>query len=84
MIVETLNSEVVEQPALGVMLKKYFTEPVYQKIGRARALNFNPNFVNRPGCCRICNEVRQRARGIFKHLRKSGTKSFESNVGGVL
>ena len=36
MIVKTLNSEIVEQPALGVMLEKNFTKPVYQKIGRVK------------------------------------------------
>ena len=83
-IVETLNSEVMEQPALGVMLIKNFTEPVYQKIGQVRALNFNPNFVNWLNRCCVCNQVRQRQRGILKHLRKHGAKSFKSNIGGVL
>ena len=84
MIVETFNSEVVEQPALGIMLIKNFTEPVYQKIGRVRALNFNPNFFNWLNSCRVRNQVSQRPRGIFKHLRKHGAESFKSNVGGVL
>src|SRR5512146_919980 len=84
MIVETFNSEVVEQSALGVMLKKNFTKPVYQKIGRVRALNFNPNFVNWLDRCRVRNEVRQRTRSILKHLRKNGAECFKPNVGGVL
>jgi len=84
MIVETFNSEVVEQASLGIMLIKNFTEPVYQKIGQVRALNFNVNCFNWPDCCRVRNQVRQRPRGVLKHLRKRGTESFKSNVGSVL
>ena len=84
MIAETFNSEVAEQAAFGVMLVKNFTEPVYQKIRRVRALNFNPNFVNWLDRCRVRNQMRHRPGGVLKHLRKRGAESFKSNVGGVL
>ena len=84
MIVETFNSEVVEQPALGVMLKKNFTEPVYQKIGRVRALNFNPDLVRWLDRRRVRNQMRHGKGSVHKHFRKRGSEGFKSNVGSVL
>ena len=84
MIVKTFNPEIVKQPELGVMLIKDFTEPVYQKIGRVRALNFHANFRGGLNGFRLRDQERQRPGGILKHFRKSGAESFKSNVSSVL
>lgn len=84
MIVENLDSEVAEQPPLGVMPKKNLTEPVYQKIGCVRALNFNLNSLHRLDRCRVRNQVRHRPGGVLKNFRESRAKSFKPNVGCVV
>lgn len=83
MIVKTFNSEIAEQPAFGVMLVKNLTKPVYQKIGKARALNFNAYLKAGHNAFWLHNQMEQRARGIFKHLRQRGTESFKPNVRGM-
>lgn len=84
MIVKTFYFEIAEQPPLGVMLEKNFTEPVYQKIGQVRALNLNGNFVNGTDGPRIRDQLGQRPRGILKYLRQSGAERLKSHVSRVL
>src|SRR5690242_6082836 len=66
------------------MLEKDFTKPVYQKIGRIRAVNFHANLFTRLNRGRFRNQVRQRHRRVLKHLGKRGAEGFKSNVGCVL
>src|SRR5574337_2167515 len=66
------------------MLEKNFTKPVYQKIGRVRALNFHANLITGLDRVRFRNQRRQRPGGVLKYLREAGSEGFKSNVGCVL
>ncbi len=83
MIVKTFNSKIAKQPALGVMLKKNFTKPVYQKIRRVRPLNFNADFRSGLNGCWLRDQVREHPRSIFKHFAKRRAEGFKSNISGV-
>jgi hypothetical protein len=84
MIVKALNSEIPEQPPLSIMQVQNFTEPVYQKFGRIRALNFNPYVFTWLDGIRINNQMSQRPGGVLKRFLGRGPEGFKTHVCCVL